>query len=151
MTEPATGADADEVHIAPPPWFARVAQVAAVLVLLLGLSGGLGAIGQGSVGSGLISIAGGLGLALMSWDVSQRRVETVGAVLHVRQWFRTVELDRDDVEEFIAARASLFRWDVVALRHEGPQLRLWVTRMLVAGRTQRQAWLDQLEAWRVAG
>lgn len=149
MTEPADG-DV-EVHIAPPTWFARVAQVAAVLVLLLGVSGGLGAIGQGSAGSGLFSIAGGVGLALMSWDVSQRRVDTVGDVLRVRQWFRTVELDRDDVEEFVAARGSLFRWDVVALREEGPQLRLWVTRMLVAGRTRRQTWLDQLEAWRVAG
>ena len=142
--------DAPEVEIAPPVWFVRVARVAAVLVALLGVSGGVGAIGQGQVSSGLFSIAGGLALAVMSWDVSQRRVTARGDVLRVRQWFRTVEVDRDEVEEFVASRGSLFRWDVVAVRREAPQLRLWVTRMLIAGRPRRMGWLEELEAWRTS-
>jgi len=141
---------ARQVEIAPPLWFVRVAQVAAGLVALLGVSGGVGAIGQGQVSSGLFSIAGGLALAVMSWDVSQRHVIARGDVLDVRQWFRTVEILRDDIVEFAATRASLIRWDIVVRREDGPQLRLWATRMLVAGRIRRVGWLDELEAWRTS-
>ena len=84
----------------------------------------------------------------MSADVAGRWVRSAGPVLRVHQWFRTIELPRDEVDEFAAARASVVRWDIVAQRDERPDLRLWVTRMLPAGRRTRQRWLQELEAWR---
>ncbi|HEX2575595.1 MAG TPA: hypothetical protein VHK88_04550, partial [Aquihabitans sp.] len=87
-------------------------------------------------------------LAAMFADVARRRATTQGDVLVLRQWFRTRSLRRGDIEEFAAVRASFVRWDIVAVPHEGTQVRLWVTRMLPAGRAMRQGWLVQLEAWR---
>lgn len=151
MTEPGPAdPPGSAVSIRPSRALAVVAVVGAVLVAVLALAAGLGAIAQGRVGSGLVSLVGGLGVAVMSFDVSRRSVEARGDVLEVRQWFRTITLERDDIFEFVASRASLFRWDVVAVRDEGPQVRLWVTRMITAGRARRTGWLDELEAWRMS-
>ena len=54
----------------------------------------------------------------------------------------------EEIEEFDSSRASLFRWDIVAVRTEAVHVRLWVTRVLTAGRRTRTGWLDELERWR---
>ncbi|MEZ5177682.1 MAG: hypothetical protein R2746_05200 [Acidimicrobiales bacterium] len=141
MTEP-------EVHIAPPRWFAGVAVAAAALGGGLGLLVGVAAVAQGSVGSGLLTVVAGVAWAAMTFDVSGRRVDAVGDELVLRQWYRELRIPRDDIEEFDASRASLFRWDIVALRTEAVQVRLWATRVLTAGRRTREGWLAELERWR---
>ena len=139
---------APEVHIAPPRWFARLAVAAAVLWAVVATAASAGALSQGRISSALVSLLGGVGLAVLSFDVSRRSVISHGDVLEVRQWFRVVHLDRHEIDEFAPARGSLVRWDIVAVHDDGHQLRLWVTRMLVAGRPTRLRWIQELEAWR---
>lgn len=141
MTEP-------EVHLAPPRWFARLAVAAAGLGGGLGLLLGVVSLSQGAVVSGVLTMLAGVVWAAMTFDVSIRRADAVGDELVLQQWYRELRIPRDDIEEFDASRASLFRWDIVAVRTEGVHLRLWVTRVLTAGRRTRMAWLEDLEAWR---
>ena len=139
---------APEVHLAPPRWFARLAVAAAGLGGGLGLLVGVAAISQGAVGSGLLTMAAGVAWAAMTFDVSGRRADAVGDELVLQQWYRELRIPKDEIEEFDASRASLFRWDIVAVRTEGIHVRLWVTRVLTAGRRTRTGWLEELEAWR---
>lgn len=136
------------VAIAPPGWFAWVAKAGALTAAALGIAAALARGGEGRPGAAVGCIVAGALFAAISADVAGRWVRSDGAVLRVHQWFRTVELPRDEVDEFAAARASVVRWDIVAQRDERPDLRLWVTRMLPAGRRTRQRWLQELEAWR---
>lgn len=138
------------VDIAPPRWFALLARAMAVVSALLGLGGGGALVAQGAIGPGSATVLCGAVLAAMTWDVAQRRVVASGDSLVVRQWYRTRTVDRSDIEQFVAVRGSFVRWDIVAERHAAVQLRLWVTRMLPAGRRSRLAWLDDLERWRTA-
>ena len=115
---------------------------------LLGVVAAVGGIQAGDGGSALVSLLGGLGLAALMVDVGNRSAVTDGHQLILRQWYRTVILEREDILEFAAARASFVRWDIVAVPDAGTQTRLWVTRMLPAGRARRQRWLEELEAWR---
>lgn len=137
-----------EVHLAPPRWFAGLAVVAAGLGGGLGLLLGVALVVQGSVTSGILTAAAGVTWAAMTFDVSIRRADAVGEELVVRQWYREVRVPRHAIEEFDASRASLLRWDIVAVRTEGVHLRLWVTRVLTAGRRTRTRWLEELEQWR---
>lgn len=136
------------VDIAPARWFATFARVAAAAIALLALVAGVGGLAGGDPIAAVVSLVAGLGVAVMAFDAGGRSARSGDGRLVVQQWFRTTVLDRDDVLEFSAARASFLRWDIVAVRQEGPQLRLWVTRMLPAGRRTRQGWLADLEAWR---
>jgi hypothetical protein len=139
---------APEVHIAPPRWFARLAVVAAALGGGLGLVAGMVEIGQGSVRSGLLSLLAGVAWAALTFDVAIRRADAVGDELVLHQWYREVRIPRDEIDEFDASRASLLRWDIIAVRAEAVHVRLWVTRVLTAGRRTRTGWLEDLEAWR---
>lgn len=139
---------APEVHIAPPRWFARLAVAAAGLGGGLGLLIGMVGISQGAVGSGVLSMLAGVAWAAMTFDVSGRRADAVGDELVLQQWYREVRIPRDEIEEFDASRASLVRWDIIAVREEAVHVRLWVTRVLTAGRRTRTGWLEDLEAWR---
>lgn len=136
------------VAISPPRWFAATCVAAAVVVAVLAAVATAAGVSSGDPVSTLASLVGGVGLTVMAYDASRRSVRTDGDILTIEQWFRTTTLRRAEVEEFAAARASFVRWDVVAVPLEGPQVRLWVTRMLPAGRSKRQAWLTELEAWR---
>ena len=136
------------IAIAPPGWFAWVARAGALAAAALGIAGAVARGGEGRPGAAAACVVCGALSAMMSADVAGRWVRSAGPVLRVHQWFRTVELSRDDIDEFAAARASLVRWDIVAERDERPDLRLWATRMLPAGRRTRQRWLEELEAWR---
>lgn len=136
------------MHIVAPPWFPVAARVAAALIALLALAATAGGIGQGQPLQAVLSLVLGLVLAVAAYDAGGRRVVSVGDELEVTQWFRTRRFGRDDIVEFGAARASLVRWDIVAERDDAPDLRLWATRMLSAGRRTRQQWLTDLEAWR---
>lgn len=136
------------VDIAPPRWFAVVARCAAAVVALLGVITAGANVAGANVGAAVLCLVGGLGLAVMAADAGGRSARTHGDALELRQWFRTVTLRRSEVEGFEAQRASFVRWDIVAVPVEGAQVRLWVTRMLPAGRSTRQAWLARLEAWR---
>lgn len=115
---------------------------------LLGVLAAAGGLQAGEPGSAVTSLVGGLGLAALMIDVGNRSAISDGHQLILRQWYRTVVLERQDVLEFAAARASFVRWDIVAVPQEGTQTRLWVTRMLPAGRSRRQRWLEELEGWR---
>ena len=90
----------------------------------------------------------GVAWAAMTFDVSGRRADAVGDELVLQQWYRELRIPKDEIEEFDASRASLFWWDIVAVRTEGIHVRLWVTRVLTAGRRTRTGWLEELEAWR---
>lgn len=136
------------VNIRPPRWFARLSVGMAGTCAVLGVLAAAGGLQAGEPGSAVISLLGGLGLAVLMIDVGNRSAISDGHQLILRQWYRTVILERQDVLEFAAARASFVRWDIVAVPHEGTQTRLWVTRMLPAGRTRRQRWLEELEGWR---
>ena len=136
------------VEIRPPAWFARLAVVGAVLATLLGLGAAAVSASVGDPLAALLSLLAGAGLGVMALDASRRWVRTDGDELVVRQWFRELRVHRDDIEEFTSARGSLIRWDIVVIRAEQPQLRLWATRMLAAGRPTRMGWLEDLEAWR---
>lgn len=136
------------VDIRPPRWFAATCVAAAVVFAVLGIVATVAGIVSGDPLASLASVLGGAGLAVMAYDASRRSARSDGDVLVVKQWFRSVTLHRDAVEEFAAARASFVRWDIVAVPVEGTQVRLWVTRMLPAGRARRQGWLSDLEAWR---
>lgn len=140
--------DGPQVDIRPPAWFARLAVVGAVLAGLLGIAAAGVSASVGDPLAALLSLLAGVGLGAMALDASQRWVRTDGDELVVRQWFRELRVHRDDIEEFTSARGSLVRWDIVAIRTDEPQLRLWVTRMLAAGRETRMGWLVELEAWR---
>lgn len=139
---------APEVHIAPPRWFAGTT------VAVAGLGGGLGlllgsvGISRGEVGSGVLTVVAGVVWAAMTFDVSTRRADAVGEELVLHQWYREVRVTRSEIEEFDASRASLMRWDIVAVRTEAVHVRLWVTRVLTAGRRTRTGWLEDLERWR---
>ena len=137
-----------EVHLAPPRWFARLAVAAAGLGGGLGLLLGMMGISQGAVTSGVLTMAAGVAWAAMTFDVSIRRADAAGDELVLQQWYREVRIPRSEIEEFDASRASLVRWDIVAVRAEAVHVRLWVTRMLTAGRRTRTGWLGELEAWR---
>lgn len=137
-----------EVHLAPPRWFARLAVAVAGLGGGLGLLLGVVGISQGAVSSGVLTIVAGVAWAAMIFDVSIRRADAVGDELVLHQWYREVRISRDDIVEFDASRASLFRWDIIAVRSEAVHVRLWVTRVLTAGRRTRTGWLEELEAWR---
>lgn len=136
------------VHIAPPRWFATTARLFAALVAVLAVAAVVGSIRLGQPLQALVSLALGALLAVAAYDAGGRRIVSEGDELEVTQWFRTSRFGQDDIVEFGAARASLFRWDIVAERDEAPDLRLWATRMLCAGRRTRQGWLTDLEAWR---
>ena len=139
---------APTVHIVPPPWFSLAARVAAALIVALTVAATAGSIRQGQPLQAVLSLVLGMVLAVAAYDAGGRRVVSVGDDLEVTQWFRTLRFGRDDIVEFGAARASLLRWDIVAERDDAPDLRLWVTRTLSAGRRTRQRWLTELEAWR---
>lgn len=136
------------VDIRPPRWFAATCVAAAVVFAVLGIVATAAGIASGDPVASLASVLGGAGLTVMAYDASRRSARSDGDVLVVEQWFRSLRLRRADVEQFAAARASFVRWDIVAVPVEGTQVRLWVTRMLPAGRARRQAWLADLEAWR---
>ena len=136
------------VDIVAPPWFSVAARVAAVLIALLAMGAVAGGIRQGQPLQAVVSLVLGLVLAVAAYDAGGRRVVSVGDELEGMQWFRTLPFSRDDIVEFGAARASLVRWDIVGERDDAPDLRLWATRMLCAGRRTRQQWLTDLEAWR---
>ena len=139
---------AQAVRIRPPQWFARLSIVGGGACALLGVVAAVGGFQAGDGGSALVSLLGGLGLGALMVDVANRSATSDGDQLILRQWYRTVSLEREDILEFAAARASFVRWDIVAVPDEGTQTRLWVTRMLPAGRARRQRWLEELEAWR---
>ncbi len=124
------------------------ARVAAALIVLLASAAIAGDIRQGQPFQAALSLLFGVVLAVAAYDAGGRRVVSLGDELEVTQWFRTHRFGRDDIVEFGAARASLVRWDIVAERDDAPDLRLWVTRMVCAGRRTRQRWLTELEAWR---
>lgn len=139
---------APAVDICPPRWFGLLAVAAAVFFAVLGAVVTAAKVAGGEPLTALLSLLAGVGLAALLYDVSTRRATSHDDVLVLHQWYRTVTLQRDDIFEFAAARASFLRWDIVAIPDEGSQTRLWVTRMLPAGRSRRQRWLQELEAWR---
>lgn len=139
---------APRVDIVPPPWFSMAARVAAALIVALAVAAIAGSIRQRQPLQAVVSAVFGIVLALAAFDAGGRRVVSAGDELEITQWFRTHRFGRDDIVEFGAARASLVRWDIVAERDGAPDVRLWVTRMLCAGRRTRQRWLTELEAWR---
>ena len=147
MTVP-TERTAPTVQIVPPPWFSMAARVWAALIAVLAVAATAGSVGLGQPLQAVLSLVLGGVLAVAAYDAGGRRVVSVGDELEITQWFRTRRFGRDDLVEFGAARASLVRWDIVAERDDAPDLRLWVTRMLCAGRRTRQRWLVELEAWR---
>lgn len=136
------------VDIAPPRWLAGLARGSAVVAALAGAVAGADLLRRGATGSGLTTVACGALFAVMTWDVAQRRAVAGGDTLVLHQWYRTRTIGRSEIASFEPARASFFRWDIVAVRNEGAQARLWVTRMLPAGRRTRMSWLDDLESWR---
>lgn len=136
------------VDIVPAPWFGVLAKVAGMACGLLGAYGLVAWSANGQPARGLFTFAAGTLLGVMAYDAGGRWARSHGDVLELRQWFRTIEVQRADVIEFSAVRASLLRWDIVAQRQDGGNLRLWVTRNLVAGRRTRQRWMEELEAWR---
>lgn len=137
------------IDIAPPRWFATLARVSAVACALAGVGAGIALVAAADPVNALLTLAAGLGLAVLMYDVADRRAWSEGDVLHLHQWYRDRTLDRDEIDEFGPARASFVRWDIVAVRIERRgQVRLWVTRMLPAGRRTRTEWLDDLERWR---
>lgn len=136
------------VAIEPPRWFATTSLVAAGVVAIVGIVLVVANLAAGDPLPALASLLGAAGLAVMWVDVSRRSARSDGDELVLAQWYRTRTLHRHEVEQFAAARASFVRWDIVAEPFEGRQVRLWVTRMLPAGRSRRLAWLGELEAWR---
>lgn len=136
------------VDIRPPRWFAAVSVVAAMVFGLLGAVASISKLAAGDPVGAAAGLLAGAGLAVLAYDVSTRRATSYGDELVLHQWYRTVTLQREDVREFAAARASFVRWDIVAVLVDGVQTRLWVTRMLPASRSRRQGWLGDLEAWR---
>ncbi|MCU1497097.1 MAG: hypothetical protein JWM47_1050 [Acidimicrobiales bacterium] len=136
------------IDIRPPAWFVAVARVAAVVYALLAVVAAVAGVVTGSLVSAIISLLGGTALAVMAFDASNRSATSTGDDLVLHQWFRSRTLERPEVLEFESQRASFFRWDIVAVPVDGTQVRLWVTRMLPAGRVRRQAWLAELESWR---
>lgn len=136
------------VDIAPPGWLAVLARVSAVVAAIAGAAAGAELLRRGAVGSGLATVVCGALFGVMTWDVAQRRARTDGDALVLHQWYRTRTIDRAEIASFEPARASFIRWDIVAIRDEATQVRLWVTRMLPAGRRTRMGWLEDLESWR---
>jgi hypothetical protein len=148
-TEDPTPAPPVTIDIAPPRWFANLARGSAVLCGVAGVGAGIALVASGSPVDALLTLLAGVGLAVLMYDVADRRAWSEGDVIHLHQWYRDRTLHRDEIDEFAPARASFVRWDIVAVRIERRgQVRLWVTRMLPAGRRTRTGWLDDLERWR---
>ena len=136
------------VDIRPARWVAAASVAGAALGGGLGVLGGIGWLVHGDLVNAAATFVPGLVFAVLVFDVAGRRAATDGDRLVLQQWYREVVVHRDELDRFEASRASLFRWDIVAVRTEGIHVRLWVTRVLTAGRRTRTGWLEELEAWR---